>query len=607
MLPIADQLERYAAGAADQVEPVTVDQILRPERASAGEVESTGGQAVERRPQKGTAAAGRRVAAVAAALVVAAAMVGLFFLGGGEGPSEVVTGSTPDTRSAQDPTFGYEPGWHDLDPGPLEPRQGASVSWAGDEVMVLGGERHHDGAAYNPATGEWRIIAEPPLPDGVVYATWTDAELIVVANRWSPLLPPPSVDENTPGGTPERVAAAYDPATNKWRRLAGAPEADATNLEGLIWTGSEAVLLDALAAYDPTTDQWRDLGVPPGSLGGGPFAAAWTGEALVFAGYGAPAVAHDPATGATEVLAEPPRHDIDMIATQVAAQTIGSLFVLVDDQGRVSTLDLETGAWTAETTLDDAGGICVPAGFELTDGASLWDLCTNLWLRSPEGLWDPYPPSIAGCCYPAKTTNGSVLFEWASNDDTANYPGAPYTRFSIFVPRGVGQERGTTGTTQFVPPTGLTVPAPTACEVGRYPVLSDVPETAEVSVQVADDILAVRVGLSRDDPTQWVTFDVSKGAGAPAGFAENAEVVSVLTADGEISVVETVTEDVGPPEERDNLLRRLDWVDGDVFVSVMALNVPVEERDALVAGLSLQSLDRFAAFEAEHGLESACG
>jgi hypothetical protein len=163
----------------------------------------------------------------------------------------------------------------------------------------------------------------------------------------------------------------------------------------------------------------------------------------------------------------------------------------------------------------------------------------------------------------------------------------------------------TTTTTVLATPEALGRPS-TVCEIGLYPVLAEVPESAEVSVQDAGDILSVRVGLSSEDPMQWVVVDVSNGAGAPAGFTEDPAAVSVLTAEGEVSAIETVTDDVGLAEDRDLLLRRLDWVEGDVFVSVQALNVESADRDALVEKLSLVPVSDFTAFETANDLAATC-
>jgi len=69
-----------------------------------------------------------------------------------------------------------------------------------------------DGAAYDPNTGRWRIIATRPNPDHVVrLGAWTGTELVVFGVPRSNL------------GGPATSGAAYDPATDTWRTIAALP------------------------------------------------------------------------------------------------------------------------------------------------------------------------------------------------------------------------------------------------------------------------------------------------------------------------------------------------------------------------------------------------
>ncbi|MDZ7732999.1 MAG: sigma-70 family RNA polymerase sigma factor [Acidimicrobiia bacterium] len=145
---------------------------------------------------------------------------------------------------------------------PLRPARPRQSRGPATQLIVLGGERHHDGAAYDPASEQWRMLPDPPLPEGVVLTHWTGDELIAIADRWSNSTRRPAVVHGTGGSG---LRPRHRPVAATRRRA----EADAANLEGLVWTGTELVLLDALAAYDPDTDQWRDLDLPPERLGGG--------------------------------------------------------------------------------------------------------------------------------------------------------------------------------------------------------------------------------------------------------------------------------------------------------------------------------------------------
>ncbi len=107
---------------------------------------------------------------------------------------------------------------------PILLRSGHVSVWTGTELVVWGGSRPNDGdpgiidtlddgAAYDPATDTWRILAPSPLAGrtgaGVV---WTGAEILVLATQGGGVLP--TLD-----------GAAYNPTTDTWRVL---PEFDHT-------------------------------------------------------------------------------------------------------------------------------------------------------------------------------------------------------------------------------------------------------------------------------------------------------------------------------------------------------------------------------------------
>lgn len=88
--------------------------------------------------------------------------------------------------------------------------------WGGEEEPY-GGEALGDGAAYEPATGTWRVLAASPLPPRLGAAsTWTGSELIVSGgiDRCGPV--------DSVIHAPE--AASYAPATDAWEMLPPIPE-----------------------------------------------------------------------------------------------------------------------------------------------------------------------------------------------------------------------------------------------------------------------------------------------------------------------------------------------------------------------------------------------
>jgi hypothetical protein len=172
----------------------------------------------------------------------------------------------------------------ELPPAPISERALPSVVWSGREVIVWGGMGAdggtlYDGAAFDPVTGGWRIIAPAPVDPRLSAGTaWTGTEMLVWGgtSAWS-------------GGQSLQDGAAYDPEADAWRRLADGPFETWESGVGSIWTGEELVVIGLepippagqrmpMAAYDPGADEWRQLADAPQ---GTDFDLAWTGEALL--------------------------------------------------------------------------------------------------------------------------------------------------------------------------------------------------------------------------------------------------------------------------------------------------------------------------------------
>jgi len=187
----------------------------------------------------------------------------------------------------------------------------------------------NDGAAFNPRTGTWRGIAEPPVPltrssasavvhDGVVYvlvAAQPGALLAYhpVDDRWEEL-PPPSTQlgilidagdrlalfryDDSDGNPddwlsePNREVAPglmFDPETMVWSEIPPDPLIPSFD-RSMVWTGSELVLLGAeavpqpgseapafmrAAVFDPVTGTWRRLPDSDLVIAGGHRAWTW--------------------------------------------------------------------------------------------------------------------------------------------------------------------------------------------------------------------------------------------------------------------------------------------------------------------------------------------
>jgi hypothetical protein len=326
--------------------------------------------------------------------------------------------------------------WSALPRAPIVPRDGAAVVWTGTELLAWGGasgyggeELRADGAAYDPATGRWRLLASAPLSGRQGQASvWTGRELIV----W---------------GGYDRIAArhlhvaddgaAYDPASDTWRRLPSAPLSARTNSLA-VWTGREMLVLGGQpavtngprsydrdgAAYDPALNRWRhiDPPVPPTGHGldwvaavqAGPRLLAWSdwsidrriGRHLFSLTGGVDLFAYDERSGHWRLLPVKP-HELPAVSTaswtgrQVVVRGLpyncgdcpgpfAPLATALFDPARNTWKRLPAdplgsndplSAWTGAALVSfNAGGRFGPIGEGAT---SAYDPRTNRWRRLP--------------------------------------------------------------------------------------------------------------------------------------------------------------------------------------------------------------------------------
>jgi len=167
--------------------------------------------------------------------------------------------------------------------GPLRARSEQMAVFTGKEVIVWGGRYQPtstvtppaasaanprsptalaDGAAFDVATRRWRTL--PPAPIAARYgatAAWTGSEMLVVGGV-SDAVPTTRAGQQTV----QEQGAAYDPSSNRWRRLPDAPVC----VDGIgAWTGGELVVAGncsgsplQLAAFDPARNSWSRLPSP---------------------------------------------------------------------------------------------------------------------------------------------------------------------------------------------------------------------------------------------------------------------------------------------------------------------------------------------------------
>jgi hypothetical protein len=155
--------------------------------------------------------------------------------------------------------------WVRLQDPPLSPRTQAVAAWTGEEVVVVGGwdflcppgadcampqdQAFADGAAFDPASGTWREIADAPLPLRNADSTVVDGVLYVFASEG-------------------RTLMRYRPDDDKWDTLDDAPELPNHTLTE---AGGDLVAVstsDENGAhpdwrYDPAADSWHQLPEDP--------------------------------------------------------------------------------------------------------------------------------------------------------------------------------------------------------------------------------------------------------------------------------------------------------------------------------------------------------
>jgi hypothetical protein len=163
--------------------------------------------------------------------------------------------------AAFDPADGT---WRPIAAPPAGVRPGV-VLWTGTEMLVWGdGTPDTASAAYDPANDEWRLITDPPAVGSVAF--WIGDEAVLVRE--------PDANHDGYVDSLDATSYAYDPATDEWRRLADGPWGRGTGwvsggATSAVWTGTTIItmtdtdpadgILILVNGYDPATDTWRVL------------------------------------------------------------------------------------------------------------------------------------------------------------------------------------------------------------------------------------------------------------------------------------------------------------------------------------------------------------
>jgi hypothetical protein len=308
--------------------------------------------------------------------------------------------------------------WTRLPDAPLSARHDAVGAWVGGRFVVTGGRTdrpcppaascagpvkpaERDGAAFDPTTGVWSVIAAAPTPISGRNVAVVDHQLYVLveatdvepaafvrydpgADRWD-RLPVPSQNWSTLVSADELVIAvagsdehrasvdlALDPKTKTWRRLRDDPlgpsfDREATWFDGRLLLaakdlvdnpGADGPALVRLAWWDPDSDAWS-APTETELIGWGPRAVGdrvvWPDTDSADGGeignwgrsYDAGGIL-DPATGSMSALPTAPDRD-GLVASGLV---VGSRVVVGPDLGARRTrhgghlLDPATRSWT---------------------------------------------------------------------------------------------------------------------------------------------------------------------------------------------------------------------------------------------------------------------
>ena len=283
-----------------------------------------------------------------------------------------------EVREAAVPGFVLQGTWRQLAEPPIGGRREHVLVWTGVEMVVWGGFESSDepgaalgyvahGAAYDPNADGWRLIPEAPIEgrDRPV-AAWTGRELVVWGGYRD-------------GGSRARWladGAAWDPATDQWRELPPAPAGTlGTDAVGG-WTGDRFVVVTSTSAasWDPATDAWTSLEAAPVRQGWRTAAIADGRLVIIAFGDGASAQVEgavlDPGTGGWTPIDVP----LDLLAAGGNVVAAGDRVVVPHSELQ---LDPVTAEWSAMARCEGAANGAAWTGRYLIGAYGAWDADAN--------------------------------------------------------------------------------------------------------------------------------------------------------------------------------------------------------------------------------------
>jgi hypothetical protein len=364
----------------------------------------------------------------------------LLFVGctssGRAGRSQPAGAIAPAATRAPVPTAAESATWRHIAEPPIPPSGGMATVWTGRQLVAWGGgsggggnwQASAAGAAYDPAADRWEVLSPAPVPGRIgASAVWTGREVLFWGGQAG-------------SGTIFADGAAYDPAAKRWRTLPPAPIGPRTQHQA-VWTGREMVVwggygrccpIDsvihdpAAAAYDPATDRWRRIAdVPPPWSGDDGFVATVVSDGRPLIWRRGVLGAYDPTADVWRGVprfpppaALPAGSTIDPVALAVAAG--GDVFTWIGNAGRLdgSAWRPSTSTWRRTAPLDAQTGSAIVAGGSDRLFAAAGQSARILEYRIADDRWTELPlPPIPTRSAAALAWTGTELLVWGGNGD----------------------------------------------------------------------------------------------------------------------------------------------------------------------------------------------
>lgn len=315
--------------------------------------------------------------------------------------------------------------WAPMAASPLSGRSDALTAWTGKELLVFrgdgafsdagGGEPGRtDGAAYDPARNRWRKLAAPPFDakPPIFGAGYTSA--------WTG-------KELVVWGGPEPKAAAYDPVTDRWRELDAGPLEARVDVASA-WTGKELVIYGGITHAAALTNQDEEDGDDDVPLDGGAAYDPVTGRWRWLPHSGAGRVGSTAVWDGTDVL-------VVGGGSGSAGSGTNGRHVLAWNPARNRWRTLASAPFVTATSVVWTGSRVVAAGYghEMTS-LRTFDPAANRWAVAPEPSKLPAGyrgrSELLGWSYPDLVWSGREVFVFWSGitnpEDPQPLPGLAF-------------------------------------------------------------------------------------------------------------------------------------------------------------------------------------